>query len=166
MTAGIGAALRTMLDRSVIAESGPTIQALLHSRIVRQFSDLRFGGSGRGVNWAPFKNPWYTRKDGTPVPIWGGVPKSRGEGLVKGRLRSKNPEGAKRYTPRSNLMQSTGMLKAALLSDLRVGERGIELLTPTRYAKAQNDLREWNYITDEEAGMIGSIIERKLKERG
>ena len=166
MTAGIGEALRAMLDRSVIAESGPAIQALLHSRIVKQYSDLRYGGSGRGMTWAPFRNPWYTRRDGTQVPIWGGVPKARGEGLVKGRLRSKNPEGAKRYTQRSNLMQSTGMLKAALLSDLRISERGIELITPIRYAAAQNALREWNYITDGEAGLIGSIIERKLRERG
>jgi hypothetical protein len=101
---------------------------MLHSRIVKQFKKLERGGSDRGVSWPGFKNPWYSRADGSSVPIWGGVPKVNGErGMVKGRLRSKNPEGKKRYTQQSKLVQSTGVLRQALLSDIRIGNGRIDL---------------------------------------
>ena len=146
-----------------ITEVGREIQALLHSRIVMQFSKLaKGGGSDRGVSWEPFKNPWYTRSDGTAVPIWGGVPKMNGKGMVKGRLRSKNPEGKKRYTPNSALMQSTGVLRQALLSDIRIGNGRIELNTPVHYAAYQDALRPWAFINQEEAALIGSVIAKRM----
>ena len=142
---------------------GPAVQSYMHSRIIHQFSELRKGGTARGVTWEPFRNPWYTRSDGVSVPITGGVrwmndPKRK----VKGKLRTKNPEGAKRYTSGSALMQSTGMMRAALLSDIRISETGITLDTPVKYAVYQNSLRPWAYITPEEAAEINSMIARRL----
>jgi hypothetical protein len=65
------------------------------------------GGTHRGVRWKPFA-PQYTRKSGTTVPHYGGIPKVRGKGRVKGRLR---PSG-RRLTAASQLMQDTGTLRS------------------------------------------------------
>jgi len=42
------------------------------------------GGTYRGVAWKPFA-PQYTRKDGTVVPAWGGVPRVRAGYIQKGK---------------------------------------------------------------------------------
>lgn len=47
------------------------------------------GGTVRGVSWASMA-PYYTRKDGTVIPAWGGVSKVRGSGAVLGRKRHGN----------------------------------------------------------------------------
>ena len=71
------------------------------------FRRLAHGGTYRGVRWKWFA-PQYTRKtDGVTVPAEGGVPKLRGRGLVKGKMR---PSG-KRVTRNSNLMQDTGAMR-------------------------------------------------------
>ncbi len=58
------------------------------NQIMRQIrqSAVSRGGGARGASWAPYK-PYYTRRDGTVVPAWGGIPKVRGQGEVKGRKR-------------------------------------------------------------------------------
>lgn len=142
---------------------GPEIQSYLHSRIVQQFKLLRKGGTDRDETWPYFKNPWYVRKDGTEVPIWGGVPRADGHGKVKGKKRSKNPEGKKRYTRNSALMQSTGVMRAALISDMRISELKITLRTPTPYAGYQNALRSFHYITEAETADIAEMIARRMK---
>lgn len=154
--------LRNMHGKADPEKYGPEVQSYLHSRIVQQFNKLRKGGTDRDVTWSYFKNPWYTRKDGTQVPIWGGVPRADGNGMVKGKKRSKNPEGKKRYTKNSALMQSTGVMKAALISDMRISAMGIKLITPTPYAPFQNALRNFHYITDSEAEMIAGFVSRRM----
>lgn len=64
--------------------------------------------------WPSFA-PQYTRKtDGVTVPAWGGVPKLRGKGNVKGRMR---PSG-KRITPNSKILMDTGTLRGSFLRQL------------------------------------------------
>jgi len=155
-------ALNTMLNPANAAKAGPEIKSFLHSRMVMQFRDLKSSGTARGVSWAPFKNPWYTRKDGTQVPIWGGVPRADGRGLVRGKKRSKNPEGKKRYTINSALVQSTGILRGALLHDMRISDKGIELNTPVPYAGYQNALREFMFVADDEISTVVSMIARRM----
>lgn len=144
-------------------KTGRSIQSYMHSRIVRQFSKSKKGGEDRGVSWAPFKNPWYTRKDGTAVPIWGGVPRADGRGMVKGKKRSKTKDGTIRYTKDSLLMQSTGLMKGALLNDFRMGPNGIDMNTRIAYARHQDKLREFNFINAEEAEQIGSLAARAMQ---
>lgn len=144
----------------LLKQAAPEIHAYMHSRIVAQFKNQ---GEGRGVNWAPFKSPWYTRSDGTSVPITGGVPwMNNKRKKVKAKLRSKNPEGKKRYTPNSKLLMSTGMLRSALLADIRISADKIELLTPVKYARYQDELRPFNFINNEEAGIISTLITKRL----
>lgn len=69
------------------------------------------GGTVRGEDWAGFADQ-YTRADGTVIPAWGGVPKVRGKGTVKGK---KRPSG-KPVTQSSLLMQDTGMLRQSAFS--------------------------------------------------
>ncbi len=155
----IADALKTLSPEKLARQVAPEIHAYMHSRIIVQFREQ----GGRGVNWDPFMNPWYTRSDGTSVPITGGVPwKNNPKRKVKGKLRSKNPEGKKRYTANSKLMQSTGMLRSAILADMRISSTNIEMITPVKYAGYQNALRPWNYITQEELAMINSMIVRRL----
>ena len=155
-------ALRQMLDPKAASKAGGEIKSYLHSRMVKQFVDCRKGGTARGVSWPYFKNPWYTRKDGTEVPIWGGVPRADGTGLVKGKKRSKTVDGKKRYTPNSAMMQSTGIMRGALLHDMRISERAIELVTPVEYAVYQNAMREFMFVADSEAEPIASMIARRM----
>lgn len=56
------------------------------SRVGHQIevSSMARGGAGRGIMWRPAA-PYYTRRDGTAVPAWGGVAKVRGQGTVRGR---------------------------------------------------------------------------------
>jgi len=120
----------------------------------RTFARLRRGGTFRGVTWKPFA-PQYTRKDGTVVPAWGGVPRVRtGRSartksgalrkggrvattrtkFVLGRLR---PSG-KRLTGASALLQDTMHVKKTATTVLRMTDNVLELgPTGTNYARAQ-----------------------------
>lgn len=98
------------------------------------------GGTVRNADWKPF-NPQYTRKDGTEVPAWGGVPKVNGRGNVKGK---KRPSG-KRVTLQSVIGQDTGRYRRALLASraniigrntLIIGGESLPV-----YADRQNELR-------------------------
>ena len=155
-------AILEMRSKVMTTSTGQRIQSYLHSRIVAQFTNLRQGGSDRGVTWAPFKTAWYTRSDGTTVSIYGGVPKLSGRGKVKAKLRSKIPGGKKRYKPGDALIQSTGILKGALLSDMRISGDGIELNTPVPYAVWQNNLRSFAHVTSEESKVIAGMIAGSL----
>lgn len=100
----------------------PVLRAF-HAYMVRQ-TDLMFekaggpgsavaGGEYRGVTWPGFASQ-YTRKDGTEVPAWGGVPRADGKGSVKPRLR---PSGQP-VTPASLLVQDTGRLRQRAASEV------------------------------------------------
>jgi hypothetical protein len=120
---------------------------------------LRRGGSWRGVTWKDWA-PQYVRKDGTVVPAWGGVPKVRGRGLVKGR---KRPSGT-RVTQQSALMQDTMTMRsrAALVVRrnrfmMQLGPQGV------RYAARQNALRPFLFFEiPQDAKEIGEIFARHI----
>src|SRR3990167_8440320 len=98
------------------------------------FEQLRHGGTYRGVMWKYF-SPQYTRKtDGITVPAWGGVPKIRGNGLVKGR---KRPSGA-RVKQGDAIMQDTGNLRARALSSVRITRFRLVMGNNLTYGAAQD----------------------------
>lgn len=123
------------------------------------FRHLRRGGTHRGVTWKDW-TPQYTRKDGTVVPAWGGIPKVRGRGMVKGR---KRPSG-KRVTQSSALMQDTMTMRgrAALVvrrnrNMLQLGPQGVN------YAHDQNKRRQFLFFEiPPDAKEFGRIFARHI----
>lgn len=138
------------------------IQAYMMSRQELHFVTSALGGTFRGKHWDYFK-PMYVRKDGTIVPIWGGVPKVRGKGLVLGKIRSKTPGSKKRYQKGDHLMQNTGILKNALLQNIIIKGNLVRLITPVKYAGYQNSLRNFNYFAPDEAQYILNIFAQEFK---
>jgi len=113
----------------------------LHTYMMRRtdltFRKLRHGGTFRGVTWDRYADQ-YTRKGGrdgrgdkSTIPAWGGIPKVRGGGMVKGRLR---PSG-RRITKQSNLLRDTGRLATAAGMSRRFTHGGRTLRMTTRSVK-------------------------------
>jgi len=74
--------------------------------VTREWGKVRVtGGTFRGDAWAAMKPQRY-RADGTPVPAWGGIPKVRGRGNVKGKLRPGRKDV--RIKPTNILNKDTG----------------------------------------------------------
>lgn len=125
----------------------------------------RGAGTHRGVHWRPFADQ-YTRKDGTHVPAWGGVPKVRGRGLVQGRLR---PSGT-RVTMGSAIMQDTGNLRGKAVGILNLTKNRIIMGpegTPATYAAHQQAMRPFLFFSlprDLKEAVV--IFNRYLYERG
>lgn len=108
----------------------------------RTFKRLRRGGTYRGVTWRDWA-PQYTRKDGTVVPAWGGVPKVRGRGTVKGRLRPSRT----RVNRTSALMQDTNTLRSrAALTMFQLSNTRIRFGTNLRYASKQQAMRPFLFF--------------------
>lgn len=111
------------------------------------FDVLSYGrgnATHRGVSWPGFA-PQYTRQDGTVVPAWGGIPKVRGKGMVKGR---KRPSGT-RLTPVSAIMQDTGNLRGKAITALfRQTKTAISFGTPesVNYAGEQAARRPYLFF--------------------
>ena len=105
------------------------------------FKRLKKGGTYRGVTWKGFA-PQYMRKDGTVVPAEGGIPKVRGEGMVKGRKRA----SGKRITGSSNLLRDTGRLQAKALSSIKKTKQVMVMDTKLKYAGWQNQLRPFQFF--------------------
>ena len=125
------------------------------------FEALRLGGRFRGVLWKYFA-PQYTRKtDGVTVPAWGGVPKVRGSGLVKGR---KRPSGA-RVRQGDAIMQDTetmrGMAALVVRMDRYMARLGVQ---GVNYAAAQHKRRPFLFFVqadaDELVGMLRLYLTR------
>jgi hypothetical protein len=113
-------------------------------RVQLMFERLKSGGTSfRGVGWMWFARQ-YTRKDGTIVPAEGGVPKVRGNGLVKGRKR----HSGKRVTRSSNLMRDTGRLSSAALAFMRMSKSKIEMDTKVNYAGYQHRMRAYQFFEE------------------
>ncbi len=150
--------------QAIRPETWAGVHAYMHSQILRQFQESAKGGTSRGVHWPYFKTAWYTRNDGTEVPIWGGVPKAEGygKGNVKAKKRGNKPGGKRRYKQGDSLMQNTGILRGAMLADMQVSDSKIELLTPVIYAGTQDAMRPFSFITDGESQMIHSMITGEL----
>ena len=120
------------------------------------------GGEYRGVRWAPF-SPQYIRADGTVVPAWGGVPKVRGKGRVKPRLR---PSG-KPVTPASLLMQDTGRLRQRAATEVvEVTPATLVFGTRLEYAPYQDALRPFLFVTDEDADLLAEMVAEYLSGEG
>ena len=99
------------------------------------------GGAYHGKVWRPLKAQ-YTRKGGVSVPVWGGVPRADGEGLVKAKKR----RGNVRYKPTDVVMQSTGAMRNSWLSSPVVTDDHIIIgLGAVPYAGRQNDLRRFAF---------------------
>lgn len=105
------------------------------------FKRLKKGGTFRGVTWKGFA-PQYMRKDGTVIPAEGGIPKVRGEGMVKGRKRA----SGKRVTRSSNLLRDTGRLQAAALGRVHKTKSVMVMDTKLKYAGWQNQLRPFQFF--------------------
>ena len=85
----------------------------IDTQFVDLSGDLGQGKFARGVKWEYFA-PQYTRKDGTVVEAWGGIPKLDGSGMVKGRLRDST---SRRVHKGDSVMQNLGTMRKALLQD-------------------------------------------------
>lgn len=124
------------------------------------FDHLRTGGRYRGVTWRYFA-PQYTRKtDGVTVPAWGGVPKLRGRGNVKGR---KRPSG-QRIAKGDALMQDTMTMRsrAALVVRMeryqaRLGPQGVN------YAAKQQGMRPFLFFTRKDSTVLLDILRTYVK---
>lgn len=101
--------------------------------------------SYRGATWKSYAIQYRRKTGGVVVPAWGGVPKIRGEGQVKGKLR---PSG-RRISARSNIMRDTGRLSAAAGQSRRWTDGGMTLEMFTRgiaYGPRQQSLRRFLFF--------------------
>lgn len=124
-------------------------EAHMLRRTALTFRRLGRGGTFRGVNWPPFA-PQYRRKDGTLIPAWGGVPKVRGKGTVKGKGRGQRVGDLKpkRVTPSSRLLRSTGKLATAAMTRVHKTPTVLVMDTPVKYARRQHSMRPFQFFED------------------
>ena len=119
------------------------------------------GGSYRGVTWDPFAPQYIRKTDGATVYAWGGTPKLRGSGMVKPRLR---PSGQP-ITPASLLMQDTGRLRQRAATDIvRITPTTMAFGTNLEYAAAQQDMRPFLFVTEEDADKLADLVAKKIEE--
>ncbi len=143
----------------------------MYSQIVRQFDENGLGGTSRGVIWDYYK-PWYYRvTDNTDVDIFGQTPRIRPSRYghtgdnIPAKLRDNKKEYDRRYQIGDKLLQFTGRLKNALVSDMQIDGNIITLITPVKYAAKQNDSRPFNFFTDEDASVIGEMAVDEVVKR-
>lgn len=109
------------------------------------------GGFFFGEKWEPMK-PQYTRKDGTEVPAWGGVPRvNKGFGLKRrgGSVKGKKRPSGQRVKASSVMMQDTGNMRNSMLgtpleltkNHIRVGPHGVS----EEYAGEQDAMRPFAF---------------------
>ncbi len=122
--------------------------------------NLRTGGEFRGVTWKYFA-PQYTRKtDGVTVQAWGGVPKIRGSGMVKGRIRRRSLGGGMvRLAQGDALMDSTGTLKAQAAGSVFVmNSNRLRFGTNLQYARRQAELRPFLFFTRNDRDRLRQMV--------
>ena len=143
----------------------PYVFTFMYKQTSLQFTKLGKGGTSRGVTWKPF-SPLYTRKGGkikgkkynaTSILAWGGIDKVQGKNKVKGRKR-----GSSYITTHSSLLYDSGMLAKRLYQNKKITKTKLTLSTPVKYAKWQDDLRPFNFITDEESKQVTKLVEKRL----
>jgi len=123
------------------------------------------GDSGRvhrGVKWKYFV-PQYVRADSTVVPAWGGIPKVRGRGLVKGRLRDST---TRRVHKGDSVMQNLGKMRKALLQDNTLLPDMLIMRVDDNQGKVyrQNELRQFMFFEDPvDVLEIGKLIEEDIR---
>ena len=125
------------------------------------FSALRHGGTFRGVTWDYFAPQYKRKSDGVTVPAWGGVPKVRGSGKVKPRIR---PSGQP-VRKGDSIVQDNETLRgrAALVLQMKpqlleLGPRGLN------YAAAQQSMRPFLFFTNKDANELVQIAIRRLQK--
>jgi hypothetical protein len=121
------------------------------------------GGIFRGeVPWRPVP-PMYTRKDGTKVPPWGGVPRVAGSGVVKGRKRRNS---GKRVTIGSTVGADTAKMRREFTGKavLSTDKRTISLVTNRSYAGPQNALRPFNRATRKDRDLLVRLFREWLRK--
>ena len=134
-----------------------TAIALFHIRQIQRTFGLQGARDGH-ESWAPFANQ-YTRKDGTVVPAWGGVPRVYGKGNVLGR---KRPSG-QRVTESSKIELDTGTLRASV--GLRaITNTTLDYGTNLSYSGAQQSLRAFTFFVDTDRQKISSICKNWIKD--
>lgn len=137
-------------------------QAYMLRRTALTFRNLKRGGSFRGVSWRWFA-PQYTRSDGTVVPAEGGIPKVRGTGLVKGRLR----HSGTRVRSSSSLVADSSRLRNAALTDVRITDTTLVMDTPIDYAKYQQAMRPFQFFDDPaDVNALNRFIQRRIAGNG
>ena len=165
------------MDVQIQHNFGPIIQGMLtKSKDYRQpltdfygwmirRTQLTFSKLGKKGKSTPFREvlwrwfaPQYTRKDGTVVPAEGGVAKLRGRGVVKGRLR----HSGKRVTSSSRTVQDRGTVKQSALARFRIGNNYLVAETPTRYAKYQQAMRPFAFMTNADVEFLRKQILKHL----
>lgn len=124
--------------------------------------DLGQGKIARGVKWEYFA-PQYTRKDGTVVEAWGGIPRLDGKGMVKGRLRDSTTRRVKKG---DSVMQNLGTMRRALLQDNDLSkplEMTMRVDDNQGKVKGQNYLRPFMFFQDPiDSDVIRDIIEKDI----
>lgn len=127
-------------------------------RTALTFRNLRRGGNYRGVEWRWFA-PQYRRKDGTVIPAEGGVPKMRGDGVVKGRLR----HSGTRVRSSSSLAADSSRLRNAALTSVSMTENRLVMDTPIEYAKYQHAMRPFQFFQDPaDVNALNRFIQRRI----
>jgi len=105
-------------------------------------------GSVGGESW-PALAPQYVRKDGTIVPVYGGVPHAHGKGVVKGKIKSagvgsgsgsRYQAGDRQLGDRAGGLWSDWISQRATLQGLG---RIAKLASPFIYAWRQFKRRPW-----------------------
>jgi len=102
--------------------------------------DGEHGGQARGVYWKGLARQ-YVRADGTEVPATGGVPKSRGKGLVQGKRR----KGGKPLQPGARLYGHANV--RGLLKIQGRTPTAIEFGPGTKQAVKLNTLRQYLFFS-------------------
>ena len=125
----------------------------------KTFENLRLGGRYRGVFWRYFA-PQYTRKtDGVTVPAWGGVPKLRSRGNVKGR---KRPSG-QRVANGDAIVQDTMTLRSRAALVVRMGKYTARLGPQgVNYAAAQQKMRPFLFFTAKDGKEFAQVLRAYL----
>lgn len=123
------------------------------------FKALRHGGTYRGVQWDYFADQ-YTRKSGVTVPAWGGVPKVRGRGVVKGRKRA---SGA-RVSAGDSIVQDSMVLRGEAALVLTMSPGRLRMGTNLSYAKHQARWRPFLFFTEKDAKEVVNIAVRRLQQ--
>ena len=120
--------------------------------------------------------PMYTRKDGTAIPPWGGVPKAalsarftktgkpkKRVGVVKARIRpSRRPVKAGDVVGKDTHEMYKQFVRSPKIAP---SGRSISLVTVTAYAKWQNKLRPFNKLKQSDTDRLKRIYIDFLKAK-
>ena len=121
-------------------------------------------GDVKGVTW-PALAPQYVRRDGTVVPVYGGVPYARGRGTVQGKLKSEGVARGSGSRYRSDDRQlgarAGGLWSSWITQRAAVAARGLaaSLTSAFAYSARQFARRPWW------SGQLASFTENRLELR-